>query len=222
MVADKWLGGNVGKTVRSAAPFDKLIKPQGRDDLRHSFLMAMAAAALACASAVQAAGPDTTDAAAAYCVSSGGTVINRLPTYGTNGSSSTWLYLNSPRQFCQFTSPVDGSRIHILVGTLYTTTPTLAALAYYAEVKPVGGGGGNPASYYCTQLGGTDLFGGVSGAGGGWVGEGSEDTILEACIFPDMSSIDSWGLDYHSAGIIRGIDLTTVMRYTPPPPAAVH
>jgi hypothetical protein len=32
-----------------------------------------------------------------------------------------------------------------------------------------------------------------------------------------MSSIDSWGLTYNAEGIIRGIDLTTVLRYVPPP-----
>jgi hypothetical protein len=66
-------------------------------------------------------------------------------------------------------------------------------------------------------LGGSDLFGGINAAGGGWVGRGSPDTVLEACILPDMSSIDSWGLTYNSTGIIRGIDLTTVLRYVPPP-----
>ena len=45
------------------------------------------------------------------------------------------------------------------------------------------------------------------------VNTNSEDQDLEACIFPDRSSIDSWGLTYHAAGIVRGIDLTTVMRH---------
>jgi len=40
--------------------------------------------------------------------------------------------------------------------------------------------------------------------------------VLEACIFTDMSSIDSWGLAYHANGIIRGIDLTKVLRYKYP------
>ena len=40
--------------------------------------------------------------------------------------------------------------------------------------------------------------------------------VLETCIFPDMSSIDSWGLAYHSAGIIRGKDLAKVLRYSDP------
>jgi putative hemolysin len=78
---------------------------------------------------------------------------------------------------------------------------------------PLGTGNGNPASFYCTELGGSDSFGGVNAAGGGWVGKNSIDEVLEACIFPDMSSIDSWGLTYNTEGIIRGIDLTTVMRY---------
>ena len=188
--------------------------------MKHSFLIATAAAGLTfMAGNMKAADPDTS-AGAAYCTQSGGTVIDRLPIFGTNGPPSSWLPLTGPRQFCQFTSPTDGSRIHVLVQTLYSTTPTLAALAYYAKVAPGQGGGGNPASYYCTQLGGSDSFGGVNAAGGGWVGKGSKDTVLEACIFPDMSSIDSWGLFYNSASIVRGIDLTTVLRYGPPPAAA--
>ncbi|MGA8762202.1 MAG: hypothetical protein WB562_04855, partial [Candidatus Sulfotelmatobacter sp.] len=110
----------------------------------------------------------------------------------------------------------DGSRIHGSLSTLYTTEPTLAALAYYAQTPPNGQGQGNPASVYCTQLGGTDLFGGINAAGGGWVKIGTIDVVLEACIFPDNSTIDSWGLFYHSASIIRGIDLSTVLRYANP------
>jgi putative hemolysin len=185
--------------------------------LKHSYLIAIAAAAvLFAAGSMQAADIDI-GAAAAYCTQSGGEVIDRAPAYGTNGPPSSWLILTGIRKFCQFTSATDGSRIHILVEDLYATTPSLAVLAYYAKVAPGTSGGGNPASYYCTQLGGSDLFGGVNAAGGGWYGKGSEDAVLEACIFPDMSSIDSWGLFYNSASIVRGIDLTTVLRYAPPP-----
>ncbi len=154
--------------------------------------------------------------AAAYCVSTGGAVETRYPFYGTNGPVKSWLRLAGKRLFCQYTAK-DGSRIHVLLGTLYTTKPSLAALAYYAKVKPNPPGPGNPASYYCTQLGGSDQFGGTTGAGGGWVepGKGVIDRVLQACIFPDMSSIDSWGLLYHAVGIIRGIDLSTVLRYHP-------
>ncbi|MEO6990531.1 MAG: hypothetical protein ABI346_04885, partial [Candidatus Baltobacteraceae bacterium] len=94
--------------------------------------------------------------------------------------------------------------------------PTLAALAYYAE-PAMGSCQGNPASCYCSLLGGSDQFGGTTGAGGGWYLKGAIDETLEACIFPDMSSIDSWGLAYHSAGIIRGKNLANVLRYKGPP-----
>ena len=184
--------------------------------MKHSFYALTAAVALlSAAGMVKAAQPNDGDAAA-YCTSTGGKVIVRAPEYGTNGPPSSWLRLTGTRNFCQYTSATDGSRIHILLETLNATTPSLAALAYYAKVAPGAGGGGNPASYYCTQLGGSDSFGGITAAGGGWYGRGSEDAVLEACIFPDMSSIDSWGLFYDSASIVRGIDLTTVMKYIPP------
>ncbi len=51
---------------------------------------------------------------------------------------------------------------------------------------------------------------------GGWVNEGgAADAVLGVCVFPDMSSIDSWGLAYNAAGVIRGIDLATVLRFRP-------
>lgn len=165
--------------------------------------------------AVMAAGgyadPDAA-AAGAYCQSVGGTVEHRVPEYGTNGPSV--LKLAGGHDFCLFTGS-DGSHIHLFLSTLYTKQPSLAALAYYAQV-PTGSCNGNPASCYCTLLGGSDQFGGTNGAGGAWVSNGSIDTDLETCIFPDLSSIDSWGLTYHSAGIIRGIDLSTVLRYSNP------
>lgn len=156
-----------------------------------------------------AATPDETDAAA-YCKQTGGLLERRRAVYGTNGPNS--LPLAGVRNFCQYTAS-DGSRIHLLLTTLYTKSPTLAALAYI--LKPALGKGctGNPASCYCSQLGGSDQFGGTNLAGGGWYLQNSIDQTLEACIFPDTSSIDSWGLAYHSNGIIRGADLTKLMRY---------
>jgi putative hemolysin len=151
-----------------------------------------------------------------YCTNTGGKVENRIPTYGTNGPIVDWLKLAGSEEFCQYTSPTDGSRIHLSLATLYTTQPSLAALAYYAAVAWNGLGEGNPASLYCTQLGGSDQFGGTTGAGGGWVTRESLDQVLEACIFPDNSTIDSWGLFYHSDGIVRGIDLSTVLKYADP------
>lgn len=185
--------------------------------MKNSYLMAAAAALLLLGvGSLQAADADV-GAGEKYCVQSGGVVLVRTPYYGTNGPFSTWLKLMGERKFCQFTSATDGSRIHVTLETLYATRPSLAALAYYAKVPLGTGGPGNPASYYCSQLGGSDLFGGVNAAGGGWFNNHSVDQVLEACIFPDMSSIDSWGLTYHSADIIRGIDLSTVLRYQPSP-----
>jgi putative hemolysin len=152
----------------------------------------------------------------AYCVKKGGEVEAREPYYNTNDVEQNWFRLAGERQFCKFTSKKDSSRIHVLLSTLYTEQPSLATLAYYAQVQ-LGSCNGNPASCYCTQLGGSDLFGGVNANGGGWVNKADPvDTVLEACIFPDMSSIDSWGLAYHSVGIVRGKDLSKVLRYKNP------
>ena len=155
--------------------------------------------------------------AEAYCVKKGGEVNDRDPYYNTNGDEQDWLRLSGWRQFCKFKSKKDGSRIYVELSTLYTEKPTLAALAYYAEVPITGSCNGNPASCYCSQLGGSDLFGGFNAAGGGWVMiSDPDDIVLEACFFPDMSTIDSWGLTYHSVGIIRGKNLDNALRYKNP------
>jgi hypothetical protein len=151
-----------------------------------------------------------------YCLKKGGEVDVRAPYFNTNADEQDWLRLAGERQFCKFTSKKDGSRIFVELSTLYSEQPTLAALAYYALV-PVGTCNGNPASCYCSLLGGSDLFGGINAAGGGWVKKSDPvDTVLETCIFPDMSTIDSWGLAYHSFGITRGKDLSKVLRFKNP------
>lgn len=161
--------------------------------------------------------PGTPSPAVQYCLSKGGEVDGRQPYFNTNADNEQdWLQLAGSKDFCKFTLKKDGSRIYVLLSTLYTEKPSLAALAYYAQV-PIGTCNGNPASCYCSLLGGTDSFGGVNLNGGGWVKKSDPiDTVLESCIFPDMSSIDSWGLAYHSAGIIRGKDLSKILRYKNP------
>jgi hypothetical protein len=154
------------------------------------------------------------DEAAQYCRSSGGVVELRQAYYGTNNPNP--LPLAGKADFCRFQSADKSSRIYVLTSTLYATAPTLAALAYYSKTPLGTGCNGNPASCYCTLLGGTDLFGGINAAGGAWVLKGSVDEDLDTCIFPDLSSIDAWGLAYHSAGIIRGKDLAKVLRYHNP------
>jgi putative hemolysin len=162
--------------------------------------------------------PEDTATAAEYCVKKGGQVDLRVPYYNTNDNNpQNWVRLSGPHRFCKFTSPKDGSRIHVLLPTLFTKQPSLAALAYYAKVPLGGSCNGNPASCYCSQLGGSDLFGGINPNGGGWVQMSDPvDTVLEACIFPDMSSIDSWGLTYHQANIVRGKNLQGVLRFPDP------
>ena len=170
-------------------------------------------------SAKNANSPDATDLGKAgdYCVQKGGEVDIRAPYFNTNADPTSWLRLSGDRNFCKFTSKKDGSRIHVLLSTLYSDKPTMAALAYYAKVPYGGSCSGNPGSCYCSQLGGTDLFGGINLNGGGWVMKSDPvDTVLEACIFPDMSTIDSWGLTYHQAGIVRGKNLNKVLRYPNP------
>ena len=106
---------------------------------------------------------------AVYCTKTGGLVEYRKPYYNTNSDPSQWLVLAGGESFCQYTRKSDGSRIHISLSSLYAKEPSLAVLAYYAQVPWNGQGNGNPASFYCTQLGGSDSFGGVNPFGGGWV-----------------------------------------------------
>ena len=152
------------------------------------------------------------DQAAAYCSKNGGKVETRYPFY--DASSQNPLQMAGSLEVCTFTAQ-DQSRIIIALDTLYTDKPTLAASAYLAKpaveaVSP----SSNPSSVYCSKLGGTDLFGGVSAAGGGWGQEDGSD-VISLCIFPDLSVIDSWGLTYHAGGVIRGADLVPLLRYHP-------
>ena len=152
--------------------------------------------------------------AAGYCTQNGGTVETRYPFYGTNNPNP--LQLAGSIQVCTFTSKTDRSRIFVALDTLYTDQPTLAAIAYRSKPPLIPNkSGANPSSIYCTQLGGTDTFGGVNASGGGWAKDGAKD-VISMCVFPDLSSIDSWGLTYHSDGTVRGADLTSLFRYKPP------
>jgi putative hemolysin len=151
-----------------------------------------------------------------YCRSQGGVVQVRTPAAGTN--SPPLIRLAGSVPFCRFTGTEGGSPSSISVDlrTLVTTRPTLAALAYLE--KPSAGripGNVNPASIYCSRLGGSDQFGGQGLGGGGWIVGRSPNTALQACVFPDGSIIDSFGILYHSEDIVRGADLTSRFRYRP-------
>lgn len=179
-------------------------------------LAALATVALASEPAKPVASSAVVDqtSEAAYCTKTGGHVQSRQAAFGTNNPVNTWLYLAAHEKFCQYVAS-DQSTINISLATLSTDKPTLAALAYYAAVPWNGQGNGNPASFYCSQLGGAEI-GATSGAGGAWVAKVHYDAELETCVFPDNSTIDSWGLLYHTNGIVRGIDLATVLRYPNP------
>ncbi len=154
------------------------------------------------------------DAGTSYCAQTGGILQMRQAVYGTNNAPADWLPLATTQEFCVYKGS-DDSTINLAVATLQATKPTLAALAYYAQVPWNGVGNGNPASFYCTQLGGAEI-GATSAGGGAWVATSNPDRELETCVFPDNSTIDSWGLLYHSNNIIRGIDLSTVLKYPNP------
>ena len=56
-------------------------------------------------------------------------------------------------------------------------------------------------------------------SGGAWVGKKTDvDPQLDACIFPDLSSIDSFGLFYLTAKppTYRGINLAKVLKFKNP------
>ncbi len=151
----------------------------------------------------------------AYCATTGGAVQSRTPEFGTNGG--TPLVLAYPRDFCEYVSKDGSTHIDLLLATLVTTKPTLAALAYYAKTKiNLRKCAGGPGSCYCSQVGGTDEFGGVSAAGGGWVLSTNVNDVLDVCAFPDLSAIDAYGLFYHAYDIIRGRSLKGLLRFPDP------
>jgi putative hemolysin len=156
-------------------------------------------------------------AAAEWCTSHDGTVVERYPA--SNASSETPVALGSPIRFCEFTGgegadPSD-SRISIRLTTLASDQPSMAATAYLTKPEMAeSGGSANPASVYCADLGGAEL-GGQLAPDGGWVNTADATDVAELCVFPDLSIIDSWGLAYHTMGTIRGADLEPIFRWKP-------
>ena len=139
----------------------------------------------------------------------------RYPEFGTNGANP--LVLANPRDFCEYTSQDGSTHIDVLLTTLVPTKPSLAALAYYAKTKVnLKNCQGGPGSCYCSLIGGTDEFGGITLAGGGWVLSTDVNNVLDVCAFPDLSAIDAYGLFYHSHGIIRGQNLKGLLRFPDP------
>lgn len=177
-----------------------------------ALLIVSSGAAMAAPAADEAAAIAAEAGAASYCTSTGGVSTVTHPYSNTNSDASQWVRYGGTRTMCTYTS-TDGSSIQIFNSTLASTYPTMAALAYYAQV-PMGSGGGNPADAYCISLGGTFNIG-VPGSGSLWT---TKPGVVngDMCMFADGSGIDAWGLAYHSASIIRGIDLATVLKFANP------
>jgi hypothetical protein len=161
-----------------------------------------------------------------YCTDQGGNVVELKPYLQPDSDSQ--VELAGSMNVCQFISQDGDTPTQLIVDllTLHSENPTLAGLAYLAQVPSSNSGaaGSNPASSYCpVDLAGTEAFGTASS--GAWVGAldpgmeaGDTETLgntVNLCVFADRSAIDDFSIFYHSDGTIRGIDLSTVMRYQP-------
>ena len=184
----------------------------------------LAAGALALAIAPPFAAPmayaqeEGDPAAAEWCASHGGAVVDRYPAIDI--SSEPPVVLGPAIGFCEFTSgegadPPESS-ISIRLTTLASDQPSMAATAYLTKPEMAeSSGSANPASVYCADLGGAEI-GGVLAPSGGWVNATDATDALDGlCVFPDLSIIDSWGLAYHTMGTIRGADLEPLFRWKP-------
>jgi putative hemolysin len=155
--------------------------------------------------------------AADWCTSHGGKVVDRYPA--SMAASGAPVALGPADPFCELTggegaAPPD-SRISVRLTTLAATEPSMAATAYLTKPPmPKSGGSANPASVYCADLGGAEL-GGQLAPDGGWVNKADASDVMEMCVFPDLSIIDSWGLAYHTMGTIRGANLEQLFRWQP-------
>ena len=181
---------------------------------------------LTLAAAPAAIGSSHESDAEEYCSTQGGQVVQLKPSLWPDSDNA--VELAGSMNACQFISQ-DGDNPEQLVvdlQTLHSEKPTLAGLAYLAQVPSSNSGaaGSNPASSYCpVDLAGTEAFG--TAAQGSWVGEldpgmeaGDAETLgntITLCVFADRSAIDDFGIFYASDGTYRGVDLSTVMRYQP-------
>ena len=182
--------------------------------------------ALTLAVAPAAVGSSHESDAEEHCSKQGGQVLELKPYLYPD--SDNQVELGGSLHVCQFISVEGDNPVQLIVDltTLHSKKPTLAGLAYLSQVPSSNSGvaGSNPAASYCPDdLGGTETFG--TAATGAWVGAldpGMEagfteplGTTVNLCVFADRSAIDEFGLFYASAGTVRGIDLSSVMRYQP-------
>ncbi|MFD8309050.1 DUF333 domain-containing protein [Streptomyces sp. NPDC059690] len=108
---------------------------------------------------------------------------------------------------CEFTNTKDDTSITVAADTLTADTPTLAALAYTFKPKKRPWTGGNPATQYCTDLGGSVQFGDDGSRAPSQRKNPAPDQFIGMCVFADQSMIDEWGLFSHLGDVMRGADL---------------
>ena len=113
-------------------------------------------------------------------------------------------------QVCSFPNGRGSKNYYVPLGTLASTKPTLAVLAFRALVPYVSSENPNenPSSVYCTQqLGGTvasktptDYLPYPNGNLSWWteISDMWYDGVSDLCMFADGSSMDSWTLFYHA------------------------
>ena len=152
-----------------------------------------------------------------YCTDQGGILVPRVATWNTNADPAARLELAGRATFCEFESDEETpSRIAVDLVTLYSEQPTIAAVAYLSTVSTSSPEqvGPNPAEFSCTvDYAATAAFGNTATVGG-WVSTDEPVfTVMNMCVFPDLSAIDAFGLWYHANGEIRGTDLADVLRY---------
>src|SRR5262249_45618368 len=104
-------------------------------------IAALAAGALFVAAPAQAASAkganvDKTD----HCTATGGAPSTMLAWSNTNADADQWMQYGGKVQACTYTAD-DSSQITIWTKTLDSKLPTMAALAYYAQVAYTGSGG---------------------------------------------------------------------------------
>lgn len=148
---------------------------------------------------------------AAWCTAQGGDPAVYRPFYDAGRQLTP---LGGRRELCEF-SAKDQSHIAAATDTLTADLPTLAALAYVRKPPLPEHPQGNPSAAYCAAIGGTTQFGNHKSDVGGWLKDGDpadRDHLRNMCLFADGSTIDAWGLTYHTNGVIRGADLTAKFR----------
>lgn len=156
-------------------------------------------------------------AAARFCETKGGIARTRQPMFGTNGPESSWVDVGAPVTLCEFTDGEGESatRLYVDLNTLYSRTPTLAALAYLSKTPVPDSSAAEPSDALCAALGGSTQYG-TSEKGGGLVDKkDAVDPVVSVCAFPDGSFIDAQALSSYSADTVRGVDLATLFRFDP-------